>query len=446
MILRNMALRSRMRSSGLIRTMVARQSTLGTHYYYYQHQRAFHPSPTAQQQDGKGFPAWFVRGGTSNGLVINQADLPGSDQTAWRHVLPAAMGSPDPVHARQLDGMGSGVSSTSKIIVLSPASREDVDVDYTFVQVGIRDGELDTAGNCGNMSSAVGPVAWDWGLTRAGAGLVEEEDGGDGQRWAEVRMLNTNTNKILRSRFRVSGSPPRYDHTGSYSIDGVPGSGSLVTLDFLRPGGAKTGKVLPAGGPMTVLDLPDSGTKISASLVDVSNPGVFVAAADVERLSSKGEGKGGVERKKLTPASVEADDALKKRLEEIRRAGAVAMGLNPDVQSVPKVVVLRRADDEEGDGSADIECLAMSMGQAHRAVPLTLALCLGAACQIPGTVAAELASRGAGNKSSGKGGTVTIAHPSGKLEVGTTMGEDGEIEAARLLRTMRVLMKGEVCY
>lgn len=378
-----------------------------------------YPSSSHNQRK---FPAWFVRGGTSNGLLIHRDDLPPKDQ--WHTVLSAAMGSPDQ-YVRQLNGMGSGISSTSKIMILGPSPRPELaPVEYTFIQVGITDGKLDMAGNCGNMSSAIGPVAWDWGLVNEATARVER--GEDGEQWATVRMLNTNTSKVLVSKFKLTGhDPSSYSPDGSYALDGVPGSGSQITMSFLDPAGAKTGKALPSGNPIDELRLPDEST-ILASLVDVSNPGVFISA----------ESLGISDIETLTPSAVEANAGLKERLEDIRRAGATKMGLDPDVESVPKVVILFPASTESP--SVDIRCQALSMGQAHKAVPLTLALCLGAATHIPGTIAHTIA----GGKVES---TVTIGHPSGTLDVGTTM-SDGRLVSAELLRTARVLMKGDVYY
>ncbi|KAF0639581.1 hypothetical protein FPSE5266_03518 [Fusarium pseudograminearum] len=333
------------------------------------------------------FPALFARGGTSNGLVIHRKDLPPESQ--WSQVLPSAMGSPDP-YVRQLDGMGSGISSTSKIVILGPPSRDNVDVNFTFVQVGIQDGGLDMAGNCGNMSSLVGPVAWDSGLISSKA--VESDQ--DGSQWATARFLNTNTNKIMSSKFRIEGSPLRYTHKGDYAMDGVPGTGSKVVMSFLDPAGAKTGKALPTGNAVDTLTLSD-GTAVKVSLVDVGNPGVFIST----------ESLGLADHLSLTPALVESNTQLRDRLEEIRQAGATLMGLDPKVKSVPKIVLLFPSS---GSSEVDIRCLALSMGQAHKAVPLTLALCLGAASQLKGTIASDLID----GKSKD---TVTIGHPSGKL-------------------------------
>src|ERR1700758_1924622 len=100
-----------------------------------------------------------MRGGTSKGIMFLERDLP-RDRSLWDRIFGAALGSPDP-NGRQLDGMGGGLSSLSKICVIGPSTRLDADVDYTFAQVEIKSGLVDYSGNCGNMSSAVGPFAAD---------------------------------------------------------------------------------------------------------------------------------------------------------------------------------------------------------------------------------------------------------------------------------------------
>lgn len=337
------------------------------------------------------------------------------------------MGAPDP-YGRQLNGMGGGISSTSKICVLAPSTRPDADVEFTFVQVGIRDGVLDLAGNCGNMSSAVGPAAWDEGVVGERGEKIREGEGG--YREAVVRVFNTNTSKIVHSRFRVAGDPPVYCPEGDYEMDGVPGTQSRITLSFLDPAGAKTGKALPTGNAVDELALPDEST-IQASLVDVSNPGVFVRIDDLGIKDASPD--------TFTPQAVESDPVLKARLESIRQAGAAKMGLDPKTESVPKIVLLFS---DSGSADVDIRCLALSMGQAHKAVPLTLALCLGAAANMPGTLPAQV-RRIKGEKR--EIGPVVIGHPSGTVEIGATT-ENGRIVSADLLRTARVLMKGQVYY
>ena len=167
-------------------------------------------------------PAVFMRGGTSRAVMFHQRDLP--DRADWDPVFLAAMGSPDP-NGRQLNGMGGGISSLSKICVLSPRpSRADADIDYTFAQVQIREAAVDYRGNCGNMSSAVGPFAVDEGLVRPNGDT------------AVVRIFNTNTGKIIRSTFRLVDGRAAVD--GDLAIPGVAGTGAPVRLDFLSPGGS----------------------------------------------------------------------------------------------------------------------------------------------------------------------------------------------------------------
>lgn len=367
----------------------------------------------SMSQTTKSFPATFVRGGTSNGLIINRSALP-DDESKWQPILPSAMGSPDPF-GRQLNGMGSGISSTSKICVISKSERDDADVDYTFVQVGIKGGDLDMAGNCGNMSSAVGPVAWDEGVVR---GLKVE----NGE--VKLRMWNANTNKIVHSTFKVVGKNERYDPTGDYSIDGVPGTGSRVTLSFLDPEGAKTGKALPTGNPIDELVL-QNGSKIQASLIDIANPGVFILASEVGVAGN------------ITSDTLGADEKVMALLDDIRRAGTARMGMDPNLQSVPKIVLISKPT--VSDKGVNIVCRALSMQQAHKAVPLTLALNLGAACRIPRTLPALTAVGVEGERE------ITIAHASGRLDVGAVF-KEGRVESALLHRTARTLMKGDVFY
>ena len=363
------------------------------------------------------FPASFARGGTSNGLLIHKSDLP-PGVSRWQPILSRAMGSPDSF-GRQLNGMGSGISSTSKVCVIEKSSRPGIDVDYTFVQVGIKDGRLDVAGNCGNMSSVVGPFAFNEGLVKAKGAASENGE-------ITVRMFNTNTSKEVHNTFTLNGDRSAFEPRGDYNIDGVGGTGSKITLSFIDPAGAKTGHALPTGNAIDTIHLPD-GSTIRATLADIANPGVFVLASD---LAIPGN---------MTSDAIAANTTLMSRLETIRREGATAMGLDPDVQSVPKIVILSKPSEAEAVSGVHVVCRALSMQQAHKAVPLTLALNLGATCRMSGTLAAEVAVGAEGQES------VRIAHASGTLDVGSVY-KDGRLESALLHRTARVLMKGDVFY
>src|SRR6185503_10851338 len=199
-------------------------------------------------------PAVFMRGGTSKAIMFHARDLP-QDRAAWDDIFLAAMGSPDP-NGRQLNGMGGGISSLSKVCILAPSARDDADIDYTFAQVQIREAAVDYRGNCGNMSSAVGPFAVDEGIVRPNGDT------------AVVRVFNTNTQKIIRSTFPLDDGRAATD--GDLTIPGVAGTGAPVRLDFLAPGGATTGKLLPTGRPTDRLDVPGIGP-IEVSMVDAAN-------------------------------------------------------------------------------------------------------------------------------------------------------------------------------
>ncbi|WP_245215768.1 2-methylaconitate cis-trans isomerase PrpF family protein [Pararoseomonas baculiformis] len=370
-------------------------------------------------------PAVFMRGGTSKAIMLHARDLP-ADREAWAPIFAAAMGAPDP-YGRQLDGMGGGVSSLSKVCVLAPSAREDADVDYTFAQVMIREARVDYRQNCGNMSSAVGPFALDEGLVAASADT------------ATVRIFNTNTGKIIHGTFPVEEGRARYD--GDLSIPGVGGAGAPIRLDFLAPGGATTGRLLPSGAVLDRLEVPGFGM-IEASLVDAANAAVFVRARDV--------GLTGTE----LPDMLESRPEVLARLEAIRRAASVRMGIALDaeaagkVTSVPFVAVVAPPTDApslsgQNVRAAEVDLVArvISNGQPHRALPLTISLCTAVAARIAGTVVAEALSPSAGN------GELRLGMPSGVLTVGAEVAREGGDWVARagsFYRTARRLFEGRV--
>ena len=370
-------------------------------------------------------PAVFVRGGTSRALLFHARDLP-PDRAAWDPIFLRALGSPDP-NGRQLDGMGGGISSLSKVAVIGPPSRPDADVDYTFGQASIERALVDYKGNCGNISSAVEPFAVDEGLVPAPR---------EGE--ATVRIHNTNTRKIIHSRFRVEGGSAAVE--GDFALPGVAGTGSRITLEFEDPGGAATGRLLPTGKTVETLDIPGLG-RIEASLVDATNPMVFVRARDV--------GLSGQEN----PGLMDARTDLMVNLEQIRAEAAVRMGLAPDrrtasesVLAVPKVAVVAPPApyiDLKGEPvpeeAFDILSRVVSMGKTHRAYALTSAMCLAVAARVPGTLVHEAARPGAPD--------VRLGHPSGVQAVGAEVElANGSPRAAKVVvyRTARRLMEGAV--
>jgi 2-methylaconitate isomerase len=371
-------------------------------------------------------PAVFMRGGTSNAVVFNAKDLP-RDRAQWDEIFLAAIGSPDP-YGRQLDGMGGGVSSLSKVCVIGPSTRPDADIDYTFAQVQVKEAKVDYGANCGNMSSAMGPFAVDEGLVKVSG------------KEAMVRVHNTNTKKIIWSRFPVDDGLSAVD--GDLAIPGVSGTGAPVKLEFREPGGATTGKLLPTGNVVDELDVPGYG-KFRVSMVDAANACVFVSAAD---LGIKGTDM---------PDEIDANGDLLKKLSAIRIAASVAMGVTKTPEeaakraSVPFVGFVAPAQDAKtltGDAikgsSVDLTGRMMSSGQPHRALPLTCSLCMAVAARIEGSVVHQ-ATRPTDNPES----EIRIAMPSGVLTVAATVRKlEGQwhAEQGAFYRTQRRMFEGSV--
>jgi 2-methylaconitate cis-trans-isomerase PrpF len=369
-------------------------------------------------------PAVFARGGTSKALLFHRRDLP-ADSESWAPIFLAALGSPDP-YGRQLDGMGGGTSSLSKVCVIGAPSRAGADVDYTFAQVAVDRASVDYGANCGNMSAAVGPFAVDERLVSAA---------GDGE--ITVRIHNTNTGKLIHSSFEVRGGQARVD--GPLRIDGVAGSGAPIRLEFRDLAGARTGRLLPAGGAVHELRHP-RGDRIRASMVDAGNPCVFVDAAALGL-----DGTDPAER-------LESQAELMQALEALRRQAAVIMGLAPDEEragasrAVPFIGMVARirpwasrSGQRLGAGDADLSVRMLSSGNAHRAIPITSALCAAVACRTPGTLPLELCGSSSG--------PLRIGHPSGVIVVEAERDpESGEVRHASVYRTARRLFEGQVLY
>ncbi|EXJ62896.1 hypothetical protein A1O7_03339 [Cladophialophora yegresii CBS 114405] len=372
-------------------------------------------------------PASYYRGGTSRAVFFQPKDLP-ADRSQWAPIFLGVLGSPDP-WGRQLDGMGGGISSLSKICVVGPSTHPDADVDYTFAAVGVKDAEVDFSSNCGNMTSAVGPFAVDAGIfatgeTRElGTTAETERDTDSKPTTMTVRIHNTNTGKIIHSTFDVQDGEAVA--SGAFSIDGVSGTGARIQLDFVNPAGSKTGKLLPTGNVVDTFD------GVAATCTDVGNPCCFVQAASLDVDGA------------ISPAEMEAHPTLLARLESIRRQAGVKMGLArtpADVPgSVPKICLVSRP--EEGDSAAemDLRVRAISVGQPHKAVPITVALACAAASKLAGSTVRECCSEHPVDSAG-----VTLGHASGRLMVGAQYDEHGHLRSATVFRTARRLMEGVV--
>ncbi|WP_043363022.1 2-methylaconitate cis-trans isomerase PrpF family protein [Belnapia sp. F-4-1] len=368
-------------------------------------------------------PATFIRGGSSKGVFFHARDLP-ADRGEIDPILLAVLGSPDP-YGRQLDGMGGGISSLSKAVIIGPPTHPEADVDYTFAQVAVDKPVVDWKGNCGNLSAAVGPFALDEGLVRVT----------DGE--ALVRIHQVNTRKIIHARFPVRDG--RAEVRGDFAIAGVAGTGARIRLDFLAPGGTQTAGLLPTGRVADVLEVEGFGS-IRATLVDAGNPAAFIDARDVGMTGGE------------SPEEIEARADLMALLDRIRRVAGVAMGLADAPEGVglaaPRIALVagplaaRALDGAVLDPrSHEVTVRMLSMERPHRAVPMTGAMGLAVACRVEGSIPHALAGRGKRPEE------IRVAHPSGMLTVGAEVERrDGRwhAESAVVFRTQRRLMQGAV--
>lgn len=365
----------------------------------------------------------IMRAGTSKGIFLHENDLP-TDRDARDQTILKIFGSPD---VRQIDGLGGADPLTSKVAIIAPPASPDVDVNYTFGQVSITQPFVDYSGNCGNISSGVGPFAIDEGLVK----VVEPV--------TTVRIYNTNTGKILVAEVPVKDGKAVVD--GEYSIAGVPGTGAKIMMDFSGTAGAVTGKMLPTGKTKDVIDVPGLG-KIEVSIVDVANPVVFILAKTL--------GLTGLE----TPAEVDGSRKTLEILESIRAKAAVLIGMAKSEEEAtikspafPMLAFVSTAQDYRDyttgrvitGQDVDLVSRLMFMQVMHKTYAGTGTTCTGAAAKIPGTIVNEVVS--------GTDPLVRIGHPAGVIEIEVATEKQGDqivITRAAFGRTVRRIMDGQV--
>jgi 4-oxalomesaconate tautomerase len=351
-----------------------------------------------------------MRGGTSKGLFFIEADLP-ADTDTRDAVLLAAMGSPD---AREIDGMGGAHPLTSKIAVVSPSSRDDADVEYLFLQVWPDRPEVSDSQNCGNMLAGVGPFAIEQGLVTVAGDVTP------------VRIWMRNTSTLAIAAVETPGGLVQY--TGPARIDGVPGTHAPIPIEFADVAGSTCGALLPTGNVTDEIE----GTQVTC--VDNGMPVVCLAAADFGLTGQE------------SPADLEANDELRKRVEAIRLAAGPLMNLG-DVtnQTVPKMSLLS----PPSHGGA-VSTRTFIPHRVHEAIGVFGAVSVATACMLPGSVAHAIAKLPAGpGEEAGAGGDtdIEVEHPTGFFTVTLAVEvSDGTVTVTRsaLLRTARLLMRGEV--
>ena len=346
-------------------------------------------------------PCVLMRGGTSRGPFLLASDLP-ADPARRDAVLMKIMGSPDPL---QLNGLGGGKSVTSKTAIVSRSREPGADVDYLFAQVKVKEAVVDTKPNCGNMLAAVGPFAIE-------AGLVAARDPE-----TVVRIFNVNTRTVIEAIVQTPGGQVRYD--GDTRIDGVPEPAAPIKLTFLDAVGAMTGRLLPTGNIVDVID------GVQVSCVDMAMPVFVMAARDF--------GKTGAE----TPEELEADREMFARIAAIRLKAGRMMGLGDVSRSVvPKPVLV-----SEPRAGGSITSRYLTPLTCHRSHAATGALAVGVAAMLPGSVAHGFASLPA------SGGAVCVEHPAGRIEMDlelTGMPGNPQVRRASLVRTARRIFEGNV--
>jgi len=370
----------------------------------------------------RGIPCSILRGGTSKGLFFLRSDLPLEEKEVESALL-RLMGSPD---KKQIDGLGGAVSTASKVAILAPSDRPDADVLYTFAQVSVDKPFVSWAGNCGNISSAVGPFAIESGLVKAADGVTT------------VRIYNVNTGKVIAADVQTPGGSVQYD--GDCVIPGVPGSAAPVRLSFLDPAGSAGQGLLPTGNARDTLDVGGVG-RIEVSIVDATNPLCFVRAADV-----------GMTGREL-PSDIDKNGELLTALERIRGACALRMNLISDISlsasvspGIPKMTVVSPPQDyttpDGGNVSGrdiDVTVRMMSMQKAHPTCAMTGAMCIVTAAALSGSVVYDLRRPGADFRD------FRIGHPAGVISAGVETREEGgktRILSVSGIRTARLMMSG----
>jgi len=381
-------------------------------------------------------PATYLRGGTSKGVFFRLDDLPEAARVpgpARDALLMRVIGSPDP-YGKHTDGMGGATSSTSKCVIISKSAQPGHDVDYLYGQVSIDTAFVDWSGNCGNLSTAVGPFA-------IANGFIDKAQLPQDGMFA-VKVWQANIGKTILVHVPIANG--EVQETGNFELDGVTFPAAEIVLEFIDPAdegeGEGGGAMFPTGNLTDTLDVPGVGA-LTVTMINAGIPTVFVEAAAL--------GYTGTELQD----AINADAKALAMFETIRAHGAVRMGLISEVadaakrQHTPKVAFIAPPADyttssgkRVAAGDIDLHVRALSMGKLHHAMMGTAAVAIGTAAAIPGTLVNTAA--GGGERTS-----VRFGHPSGTLRVGAeAMQVNGQwvVRKAIMSRSARVLMEGFV--
>lgn len=346
-------------------------------------------------------PTLFMRGGSSRGPFFLESDLP-ADTAARDRVLLAVMGSPDP---RQIDGLGGAHPLTSKVGIVRRSKVPGVDLDFLFAQLQPKNDTVDTTPNCGNMLAAVVPFALERGIVQAQGDTTT------------LRVLTLNTDMQCDITVQTPGGAVAYE--GDARIDGVPGTAAPITINFLDTEGSVCAGLLPTAHVRDVID------GLEVTCIDNGMPLVLVRAADLGRTGYE------------SVADLNADEELKARVERLRIACGHAMGLG-DVggKNYPKMTLIAAPR----DGGA-LTTRSFIPHVCHDAIGVLAAVTVATACVLPGTVADGIAVVPDGTTR-----TLSVEHPTGEfsVELATDPANPHKVTRAALLRTARLIMRGEV--
>lgn len=392
-------------------------------------------------------PATYMRGGTSKGTFFKLSDLPERCQVAGKSrdkFLLRVIGSPDP-YGKQIDGLGNGSSSTSKTVILSKAKQADHDVNYLFGQVNIAKPMIDWAGNCGNLTAAVGACALNMGLVDADK-VTNSIDDSSESGICEVRIWQENISKTIIAHVPVyldAQGKVQVQETGDFELDGVTFPAAEVKIEFIDPVDSSS-DMFPTGNLIDDFDVSGCGLStdsVKATFISAGIPTIFMKSDDLGFTGTELQG------------DINSNSETLAKLEAIRAKGGVAMGLFKDVseaqasQHIPKIAWVAPAQSYSASSgkavdAADIDLVvrAMSMGQLHHAMMGTAAVAIAAAATTQGTLVNEAAG-------GSELGEVRFGHPSGTLLVGgKTERVNGRWQAKKvsMSRSARRIMVGEV--
>lgn len=353
-------------------------------------------------------PCILMRGGTSRGPFFVASDLP-SDAAARDRLLLAAMGSPD---RRQIDGLGGAHPLTSKVGIVRPSTTPGVDLDFLFAQLQPDRDTVDVTPNCGNMLAAVLPFALERGLLPAA----------DGATTARILTLNTG----MQCDITVPTPDRRLQYGGAARIDGVPGTAAPITIAFLDTAGSVCPALLPSGRVKDTIAVGGAAPfTVEATLIDNGMPMVLVRAADF--------GLSGYE----AVADLDANTALKERIEALRLACGPLMGLGEVAdRSYPKMCLVAAP---ANGGSLATRCFIPHV--CHEAIGVLAAVTVATAAVLDGSITAGIARVPQGRRK-----TVSVEHPTGEFSVELELDahDPQRVARAALLRTARPIMRGEV--